>query len=132
MDDFLRRKLAACQHRLNDLDRVFVAAHNALQLPCFRRKQCTDVSDRWYHSRAARRNAIVAIEIALFHLNWDLPHKRTGDIERVYTEAQYEIRQLSKSWDRYMNKVNRLCRIHHRRTYSIPFPDGDLTERYDG
>ena len=133
MDNFLHRKLIVCKLHLADLDRVYVAAHNALQLPCFRRKKAKlALPDRWYwyHSRSARRNAIGELEIAMGNLDWDLSHKTRVDIERIYTHAQQEIRQLAKSWDRYMNMVNRLARIHNHRRYTIPFPDGDLTQRY--
>lgn len=129
----MQRKLQACKYRLADLDRVFVAAHNALQLPCFRRKKATfALPDRWYwyHSRMAYDSAICDLEIALRNLEWDLPYKTTVSIERIYTQAQQEIRQLAKSWHRYMNMVNRLARIHNHKKYSIPFPDGDLTQRY--
>ena len=133
MDDFLHRKLKACKDRLADLDRVYVAAHNALQLPCFRRKKGKlDLPDRWYwyHSNSARRGAVCTLESTLRVIDWHLSRARTQEIEDVFTRAQQEIRQLAKLWDRYMNMVNRLARIHNHRTFSIPFPDDDLTLRY--
>lgn len=133
MESFLQAKLASVMRRVACLDDVLVAAHNALQLPCFRRKKCTkDHPDRWYwyHSKCARRAAIVTLETALSRIDWHLPRARIEEIEDVYTRAQQEIRQLAKSWDRYMNVVNRLARIHNHKTYTIPFPDDDLTQRY--
>lgn len=131
MELFLQAKLNIVRHRLNCLDNVLVAAHNALQLPCFRRKKCTlDRPDGWYWSKGARRAAICTLETALSKVDWDLPRARTREIEHSYTRAQQEIKQLAKSWDRYMNMINRLARIHNHRTYCIPFPDDDLTQRY--
>lgn len=133
MEPFLQAKLASVTRRVDCLDDVLVAAHNALHLPCFRRKTCTiDRPDRWYwyHSKSARRAAIGTLETALSKIDWHLPRARTEEIEDVYTRAQQEIRQLAKSWDRYMSMVNRLARIHNHKTYSIPFPDDDLTQRY--
>lgn len=133
MEPFLQAKLANVMRRVDCLDDVLVAAHNALQLPCFRRKTCTkDRPDRWYwyHSKSARQAAIVTLETVLSRIDWHLPRARTQEIEDVYTRAQQEIRQLVKLWGRYMNMVNRLARIHNHKTYSVPFPDDDLTQRY--
>lgn len=122
----MEHKFKSACRRLALLDNVYVAAHNALQLPRFRHRPIAE-PEWWMVSRFQERAGIAALERAVNALDWFLPAYKTRAIEDIYRQAQCETRMLVRGWECYVKKINQLARTHHHKKYAYALPQSDYT-----